>query len=530
MAAVSTIPVGLQEWIGQNPTRAVVLLTRLKRNEAKEPVRTLAREASIRQTEAAAFLGALDDDLYEALLAQSREAAGTRREHAVARLRAGGTSEREAAPERLKIGPHHGIDRRWLDPFPGETKPIEEIPKPPAYTSPLGAVHSRLQAEVERTSSSASFTPDVNSQSPAEADAASEAFEAFEEYAANLRDNGVEITGDLKEELVRELVERASANLAGQGVRHVVRLTRSGQFRIEIDSKGRHPLNRLARRLRKLCNGLQLFYLPSLLLAQGFSAAFMPDYNLILLGDRDLLEPRASILLQHEIRHAFRHHALAKRQPSPYYGSIEGKKGRLLDVVTNTYQSRQSVDEMDTYTLTLRQGLGKVRRALAQEKFDLEDYPGMVDVIQHGLEVSLRNISTARLALANLEKGGLSGWAIDGGIVRASVPTGQGRAPITIPLIESSGIDDPENDRLLEAQLEWLITAGKAHLAQFRLAQKLWDRVNDASDPGEQALLVEAFLRVLRSGRRAKVPDRSFEALAEAFNAAVDALWSKAAG
>ena len=510
------------------------MLERLESGRAGNPVQLLAREASMKQVEAAALLASLDGAGYEALIAQSR---GTRpsapRRRVLDLLRERRQVGPGPIPAHLLIGPGHAVDRRWLRPIPAQTESPVELRTPSAYVPPGGNLRPKLLARLQSDGgSAASLVSDPRRMSPSGADAAREAFVAFSDYVQACVARGIEVGPELKAAWCAELVERASAHLTGQGIVHEIVLTDSGQFRLEITPGSDHPLSRIARGLGRNCRGLGLYYLPEILLKTGFSAAFLPSHNVILLGDRDLLETKSSVLLHHEIRHAVRRHRLRSKAPSEHYGQLDGSRGRLLKTITNTYERFQSVDEMDAYALSFREGFLRLRRALAVGPVDLEtSLPGMVNVIQNGLEVSLRNISAAKLALHQLQGDQQLEFETRDGLTWAVAHTGVGRAPLELPLVASSGVNDPENRSLLLGQLHRLLEAAKEHLAGFRFAQKFWDRMSGTSDLAERSLLAEAARDPVlgRAGRLSVSKEPvSLDALIDAFNTQVEALWQEA--
>lgn len=381
--------------------------------------------------------------------------------------------------------------------------------------------------------------------SPEQAQAATAAYKEAVAYASVMAPS---LGPQQRAELNSQLINRAAAHLAAQGIAFVLQRNADQSLSLALDPRStEHPYGRFLQRVatKRAKKGQRLAYVfAPAMLAPAANAIYIPSAHEITLGNETIANLRRSDISQlHEVMHTAVGEYDGKRNKAPtpfdmlaqvhdfkkskdlpsFYKLANGGIG--LDNKFSAYTKGIAADELRTYSWELRVMLRRLRRALKQDP-NTKLPQALITRTSNLLDVGLRNEAIAKEALATAQSKPRSvTYSLDE-TPSARINVGKGKkgywVATALPL-DSARLTESQRSRALEDQLRWTEDTARLHADQAIVLFKGIHLLDAAKETPLKQRIVEAMIAVL-DGRHRKIATDSaakaptFEQLVQEFN------------
>jgi uncharacterized protein YozE (UPF0346 family) len=224
---------------------------------------------------------------------------------------------------------------------------------------------------------------------------------------------------------------------------------------------------------------------------------------LIAIGEEALLKnqnPLRDKVILHELRHVKFEFGRLSKEESPFIGAVKSQ-GTIPDDTNpsiKAYSKYLSFEEIRTFRTDAKMDLFKLKKQIQNgEKISeiSEDIKSTFSDLVYNNVTLERTTRSVEMAIDYLEKNGAIEFVINtfsqGSYITAeftNVLCKTGVLSFSIPLLKSTGANDPRNPELLKNQLQWTLTSAKAAHANIDQAKAQILELNDYAG-NEQHLL-----------------------------------------
>jgi hypothetical protein len=314
---------------------------------------------------------------------------------------------------------------------------------------------------------------------------------------------------------VAEFIEIGKLFLDSEGVQYKV-LHGSHFEVIQVTASQATPLNRFALLMQKKYR-TKIIFDPATLIKDG-STAYMQEadstlvsaYSFLGLPFNNIVNAGTTRFLRdtnvlHELRHLEMYRSQIDRVPNPLYGDVEVKDGFLPDDLNGPirgYENYMSFSELKTYHTQIKQELTQLRSLVRRHQSPMKILEIQNQIVTKWIYLSSLAFKTSYVAklLEETTDSKITYKLGPGEVVIATIETTASHPPqleVSLPLIRSKGLNDPQNAHLLKIQTQWLLQTTENVLQQTAGTLQYIFKIQDIDLDSSHIYLIDEIQRGL---------------------------------